>query len=112
MSFSWISQTSSKFGERLKLVIKNLPWHLSQSEIENSPNFFFFWKILIKQILFFLLVLYSGKMLQLLLFWQLTVEREKNRKYAGLPKANSPSDSYILRILREMQCILHTGLEL
>ena len=73
---------------------------------------FFFWKISINQILLFQLVVYPVKMLQLLLLWQLTVERRKNRKNAGLPKANSPSDSYILRILREMQCILYTGLEL
>ena len=69
----------------------------------------FFWKILIKQILLFQLLVYPGKMLQLLLLWQLTVERQKNRKNAGLPKANSPSDSCFLRILREIQCILHTA---
>ena len=72
----------------------------------------FFGKILIKQILFFQLLVYLGKMLQLLLLWQLTVERQKNRKNAGLPKANSPSDSCILRKLGEIQCILHTELEL
>ena len=62
-----------------------------------------------KQILFFQLLVYLGKMLQLLLLWQLTVERQKNRKNAGLPKANSPSDSCVLRILRKIQCILHTA---
>ena len=71
------------------------------------PNLF--WKILI---ILFQLVVYPGEMLQLLLLWQLTVEREKNRTNAGLPKANSPSDSYIWRILRGMRCILYTGLEL
>ena len=40
MSFSWISQTSSTYGQ-CYLVIKNLPWDLSQSEIENCHNFFF-----------------------------------------------------------------------
>ena len=39
MSFSWISQISPKFGQR-QLVIKNLPWDLSQSEIANCHNFF------------------------------------------------------------------------
>ena len=39
-------------------------------------------------------------------------ERNKIEKNAGLPKANSPSDSCILTILSEIQCILHTGLEL
>ena len=68
------------------------------------PNFFF-----LGEILFLQLIVYPGEMLQLLLLWQLTVETEKNRTNAGLPKANSPSDR---RILREMQCILYTGLEL
>ena len=66
-----------------------------------------------KQILFFQLLVYPNKMLQLLLLWQLTVGREKKYvKNAGLPKDNFPSDSCILRILREIQCILFTGLEL
>ena len=66
-----------------------------------------------KQIFFLQLVVYPGKMLQLLLLCQLTVEREKkNRKNAGPPKASFSSDSCILRILREIQCILFTGLEL
>ena len=39
-------------------------------------------------------------------------ERKKNGKKAALPKANLPSDSCILRILSEIQCIFHTGLEL
>ena len=48
----------------------------------------FFWKILIKQILFFQLLVYPGKILQLQLLWQLTVEREKKKieKMLDCPK--------------------------
>ena len=110
MSFSWIPlnifQIWSKLAGYQEFALGFEPirnWELPQ---------FCFWKILIKQMLFFQLLVCPGKMLQYTCYVSELWREKKNRKNSGLPKANSPSDSCILRILREIQCILHTGLEL